>query len=156
MTEGQTSVLNFIRSYEARFKRTPSGPLNVLLVDDEEIVRKWVHRVLTEAGYRTTIASDGPAALRAAAAIESCDILVTDVMMPGMLGDELARRLREDRPELKVLYRTGYSDRLFKEKFMMWDNETYLDKPCSMKAVQEAVAKLLFGRTGTVATERTA
>ena len=51
-----------------------------------------------------------------AAKLESFDILVTDVMMPQMTGDELARRLRVTTPALKVLYLTGFSDRLFKEK----------------------------------------
>ena len=66
-------------------------------------------------------------------------------MMPQMTGDELARRLRALHPSLKVLYLTGFSDRLFKEKVTLWADEAFLDKPCSVKGLLEAVALLLFG-----------
>jgi two-component system cell cycle sensor histidine kinase/response regulator CckA len=73
------------------------------------------------------------------------DILVTDVMMTQMAGSELARRLRQSQPTLKVLYLTGYADNLFKEKVTLWEDEAYLDKPCSIKSLLEAVSLLLFG-----------
>ena len=72
-------------------------------------------RVLREAGYETRLAADGPEALEAAKNGAAIDILVTDLMMPQMTGDELARRMRQEEPTLKVLYLTGFSDRLFKE-----------------------------------------
>jgi two-component system cell cycle sensor histidine kinase/response regulator CckA len=124
-----------------------SLPLAVtaLLVDDEEPVRKFVNRVLSDAGYRTMVAADGPEALTIASTLESLDILVTDVMMPLMAGDELARQLRQQRPGLKVLYLTGFSDNLFKEKFTLWEGEAYLDKPCTIKSLQQAVSLLVFG-----------
>jgi two-component system cell cycle sensor histidine kinase/response regulator CckA len=123
-----------------------SRPLSVLVVDDEELVRKFVDRVLREAGYETITASDGPEALEVAAKLERFDILVTDVMMPQMTGDELARRVRVTKPGMKVLYLTGFSDRLFKEKVTLWADEAFLDKPCSVKGLQQAVSLLLFGR----------
>ena len=52
--------------------------------------------------------------------------------MPQMTGDELARRLRQDEPALKVLYLTGYSDQLFKEKITLWQDEAFLEKPCTI------------------------
>ena len=128
-----------------RQKGAPQGPLSVLIVDDEELVRKFVDRVLREAGYETTTASDGPEALEVAARLESFDILVTDVMMPQMTGDELARRVRITKPGMKVLYLTGFSDRLFKEKVTLWADEAFLDKPCSVQGLQQAVSLLLFG-----------
>jgi two-component system, cell cycle sensor histidine kinase and response regulator CckA len=118
----------------------------VLIVDDEEPVRKFVDRVMRDAGYATAQAADGTEALEVASTLQSVDILVTDVMMPQMLGDELARRLREAEPAVKVLYLTGYSDRLFKEKVTLWADEAYLDKPCSMKGLRQAVSLLLFGQ----------
>jgi DNA-binding response OmpR family regulator len=63
-----------------------------------------------------------------------------------MTGDELARRLRQNEPGLKVLYLTGFSDHLFKEKVTLWEDEAYLDKPCSVKGLLEAVSLLLTGR----------
>jgi two-component system, cell cycle sensor histidine kinase and response regulator CckA len=140
-----SSVFSTVRDYAARMKRTPSRPISVLIVDDEPSVQKFVARVLSDAGYLTTVAGDGPEALEAASKMEEFDILVTDVMMPQMTGDELGRRLRAQRPSLKVLYLTGFSDRLFKEKVTLWADEAFLDKPCSVKGLLEAVALLLYG-----------
>jgi two-component system, cell cycle sensor histidine kinase and response regulator CckA len=63
-----------------------------------------------------------------------------------MSGDELARRMRQTDPGLKILYLTGFSDRLFKEKVTLWEDEAFLDKPCSVAGLIEAVSLLLFGR----------
>lgn len=142
----QTSITSFARTYTARKRVQPARPETALVVDDEELVRKFVERVLREAGYQTATASDGPEALEVAAKLESCDILVTDLMMPQMTGDELARRVRCTTPGIKVLYLTGFSDRLFKEKVTLWADEAFLEKPCSMKGLLQAVSLLLFGR----------
>jgi two-component system, cell cycle sensor histidine kinase and response regulator CckA len=125
---------------------TPKPSISVLIVDDEEPLRRFVDRVLTQAGYTTATASDGPEAIEAAAKLGSFDLLVTDLMMPQMTGDELARRLRQSQPSLKVLYLTGFSDRLFKEKVTLWEDEAFLEKPCSIKGLMEAVALLLYRR----------
>jgi two-component system, cell cycle sensor histidine kinase and response regulator CckA len=122
-------------------------PASVLVVDDEESVRKFVTRVLSEAGYTTHTVASGLEAIEVAAQDDKAfDIVVTDLMMPGMNGDELGRRLRQNEPTLKVLYLTGYSDLLFKEKVMLWEDEAFLDKPCSVQSLREAVALLLYGR----------
>ena len=126
-------------------KRTPSRAISVLIVDDEPSVQRFVERVLSEAGYTTTVAGDGPEALETASRMGEFDLVVTDVMMPQMTGDELARRLRAQRPAVKVLYLTGFSDRLFKEKVTLWADEAFLDKPCTVKGLLEAVSLLLFG-----------
>src|ERR1700741_5025445 len=103
-----------IKAYAARFKASaPKRPTRVLVVDDEEPVRRFVERVLSEAGYVTTVANDGTDAVFLAGNGAPFDILVTDLVMPEMSGDELARRLRQNDPSLKVLYLTGFSDRLF-------------------------------------------
>jgi CheY-like chemotaxis protein len=141
-----TSVLTFVKTYATRMKRPPTAPLSVLIVDDEESVRKYVERVLREAGYKTALASDGPEAMLVAASLESFDLLLTDLMMPQMTGDELARRLRQSTPSLKVLYLTGFSDRLFTEKVTLWADEAFLEKPCSVKGLLQAVSLLAFGR----------
>jgi len=129
-----------------RMKGARAEPLRVLVVDDEELVRKFVERVLREAGYTTATAADGPEALETAARLDTFDVLVTDVMMPQMTGDELARRIRVQTPGIKVLYLTGFSDRLFKEKVTLWADEAFLDKPCSVKGLLQAVSLLIYGR----------
>jgi two-component system cell cycle sensor histidine kinase/response regulator CckA len=124
----------------------PRRPLRVLVVDDEEPVRKFVDRVLKDAGYETMTAVDGTDAIETATKADAFDILVTDVMMPQMNGDELARRLRQTEPGLKVLYLTGFSDKLFKEKVTLWEDEAFLDKPCSVKGLLQALSLLFFGK----------
>lgn len=124
---------------------SPRGGMRILVVDDERSVLEFADRVLRQAGYDTVLASDGPEALELGAKPDSFDLLLADVMMPQMRGDELARRLRRIDPELKVLYLTGYSDSLFKEKITLWEGEAFLDKPCSVPALLEAVSLLLFG-----------
>jgi len=126
-------------------KTTPPRPISVLIVDDEPSVQRFVERVLSDAGYSTKVAGDGPEALETASRMDEFDLVVTDVMMPQMTGDELARRLRAQHPKVKVLYLTGFSDRLFKEKVTLWADEAFLDKPCTVKGLLEAVSLLLFG-----------
>jgi two-component system, cell cycle sensor histidine kinase and response regulator CckA len=133
----------------SRKPQQPQRRLRVLVVDDEEPVRKFVERVLREVGYETATAVDGTDAVETALREkEPFDILVTDVMMPQMTGDELARRLRQNDPGLKVLYLTGFSDKLFKEKVTLWEDEAFLDKPCSVKGLLQAVSLLFFGQLG--------
>jgi CheY-like chemotaxis protein len=120
--------------------------LRILVVDDEEQVRKFVDRVLRKGGHQTALAADGPQALAMRNELGPIDLLLTDVNMPQMLGDELARRLREKEPTLKVLYLTGFSDQLFKRKPTLWAGEAFLDKPCSVKALLEAIALLATGK----------
>jgi two-component system cell cycle sensor histidine kinase/response regulator CckA len=117
----------------------------ILIVDDEEPVRLFVQRVLSEVGYQTALAADGPQALEKAKQLGKVDLLLTDVMMAPMTGDELARQMRRDDPKLKVLYLTGYSDRLFSEKGVLWADEAFLEKPCSVRSLREAVSLLLSG-----------
>jgi CheY-like chemotaxis protein len=137
-------MLNSLKEYAARLKAQPKRVLSVLIVDDEEPVRMFVQRVLRDAGYETATAGDGPEAITMAQNM-TIDLLLTDVNMPQMTGDELARRLRQNEPALKVLYLTGYSDQLFKEKNTLWQDEAYLDKPCSVVGLLQAVALVTVG-----------
>ena len=131
--------------YTVQMKRTSPESVSVLIVDDEEPVRKFVERVLRKAGYRTAVAESGLEAIAVAAKLDKLDVLVTDVVMPQMTGDELARRLRQSEPAIKVLYVTGYLDNLFQEKATLWEDEAFLVKPCSGKGLLEAVSLLAFG-----------
>ena len=130
--------------------KTPSRPPAVLVVDDETSIRALMSRVLQTAGYEVVIAASGAEAIARFHDMTHCDLVLTDLMMPEMNGDELARRLRSDRPDLKVLYLTGFSDRLFAEKQLLWEDEAFLEKPCSPKAVLEGVSLLLHGHTNAV------
>jgi CheY-like chemotaxis protein len=137
-------MLGSLKRYASRLKAQPKQPLTVLIVDDDESVLSFVDRVLSEAGYQTMTASNGPDAVELARRTP-IDLLLTDVNMPRMTGDELARRLRHDEPELKVLYLTGYSDQLFREKSTLWQDEAYLEKPCTIAGLLEAVSLITVG-----------
>jgi two-component system cell cycle sensor histidine kinase/response regulator CckA len=114
----------------------------ILIVDDEPAIRQFFHLVLSEAGYAVASAANGEEALDVPGPF---DLLVTDVMMPRMTGDELARQMRGRDPEVKVLYVTAFSDHLFDAKVTLDDGEAFLDKPTTADEMLEAVEELLDG-----------
>lgn len=118
----------------------------ILVVDDEEVVRDLVTRVLYQAGYTVVSASDGPDALLTAEANAPIDVLVTDLLMPQMYGDELARQLRTWLPRLRVLYLTAQRTLLFTHRPLLTGREAVLDKPFTLDELLEAVSQLLYGR----------
>ena len=142
----ESSVIGSIKTLASKLVKAVDPQRPVLVVDDEEAVLRFVDRVLRDAGYKTAVANSGPEAIEVAKKVGPLGALVTDVMMPGMTGDELARTLRQTEPTLKVLYLTGYSDRLFKEKATLWADEAFLDKPCTVKGLREAVSLLVTGK----------
>lgn len=82
----------------------------MLVVEDEPIVRGVITEMLGDQGYRTADATDGPSALQILRDnSQRIDLLVTDVGLPGMNGRQLADLAREARPDLKVLFMTGYA-----------------------------------------------
>ena len=127
---------------------TAPTPLRVLVVDDEPSVLAFAERVLGDAGYQVVVASDGLNALRVVdEQSQRFDLFVLDILMPQMRGDELGRLLRQRDPDAKVLYFTGYSDRLFEERQTLWEHEAFVEKPVTVRGLLEAVSQLLFGRT---------
>jgi CheY-like chemotaxis protein len=128
------------------FQRRQSGTkARILVVDDEPAVVMFAERVLQTAGYQIMTATSGDAALKLCTQQGLPDLLVTDMKMPRMEGDELASKLRQQDPDLKVLYLTGFADLLFKNKEVLWDGEAYLEKPCSIGGLLEAISLLLSG-----------
>jgi two-component system cell cycle sensor histidine kinase/response regulator CckA len=91
--------------------RVACGSETVLLVEDDDMVRHLALRVLASSGYRVLQAACGQEALEVAAASgEPIDVLLSDVVMPGMGGRELAERLRKTRPETRVVFMSGYTE----------------------------------------------
>ncbi|MFC1459524.1 PAS domain S-box protein [Microvirga arabica] len=82
----------------------------VLVVEDEPVVRSLIVDVLRDLGYRALEASDGPSGLKVLQSRRRIDLLVTDVGLPGLNGRQLADQAREHRPDLKVLFITGYAE----------------------------------------------
>jgi hypothetical protein len=90
-------------------ERAASGE-TVLVIEDEPVVRGVIVEMLTGNGYQTLEAVDGPAGLKILCSDERIDLLVTDVGLPGMNGRQVADQAREIRPELKILFITGYAE----------------------------------------------
>ena len=122
-------------------------PISILAVDDEPGILGIVRRCLADEGLSVIEASNGKEALDRMTEGAPPDLLLTDLRMPEMEGDELARQVRKIAPHVKVLYLTSHADRLFDAKQQLWADEAYLDKPFTREGLREAVALLLFGRT---------
>jgi two-component system, cell cycle sensor histidine kinase and response regulator CckA len=119
----------------------------VLVADDEVSILRFATRVLTGAGYEVVTATSGADALVTVERDGPFDLFVIDVVMPGMRGDELARRLRQSDPNANILYFTAYPDRLFEDRELLWAHEWFVEKPVTTKGLLEAVSLAVFGHT---------
>ncbi len=128
----------------ARIRPAPGDPepATVLVVDDSLTARAFACEVVGEAGFEVLEAADATAALAVAAGHPGeIDLLLTDVIMPGMKGPELATRLVGERPGLKVLFMSAYTDgRVSAEELALGD---FIDKPPSPAELVERIRKLL-------------
>jgi PAS domain S-box-containing protein len=123
---------------------TQRGTETLLLVEDEDSVRELVRNVLRESGYRVLEASRGAEALELSELFAGrIDLLVTDVVMPGMSGRELARRLVSSRPQIKVLYISGYADNAVWYPGGLDAGGAFLQKPFSPEALARKVREAL-------------
>jgi signal transduction histidine kinase/CheY-like chemotaxis protein len=112
----------------------------VMLVEDQEGVRRSTTRILETAGYEVRQAEDGVAALELYPDVH-IDILVTDVIMPrGVSGKDLADRLRMDRPDLPVVFVSGYSAHIISERGILPPSTGLVMKPFTPQAILEAIA----------------
>jgi CheY-like chemotaxis protein len=123
---------------------TPRGNETVLIVEDEDGIRELVRRMLADAGYAVLEARNGKDALAAALRHHGpIDLLVTDVVMPGMGGGELARAMKERRPDAAVLYISGYADNEMLSRGVNRDEEPVLNKPFTGDELLHLVRGLL-------------
>jgi DNA-binding response OmpR family regulator len=116
------------------------------VAEDEEGVRGPVRRILAAHGYRVLEAADGPAALALAASHPgNIDLLLTDVVMPGMGGAELARRLCRERTGLRVMFMSGYSDEAVATQGALSPGAAFLQKPFSVEELVGRLREVLDG-----------
>jgi CheY-like chemotaxis protein len=129
----------------ARPQAIRGGTETVLLVEDEPLVRDMVGKALTKLGYTVLIADGGSRALRMAAEHEGViHLLVTDVVMPLMGGKEVAERVAAQRPELKVLFMSGYTEDAVIRQGLP-EGISFLSKPFTARALAAKVRELLDG-----------
>lgn len=129
-----------------RRAEVPGGQETVLLVEDETALRELTRGLLETAGYTVLEAANVEDAIRLAESARKIDLLLTDVVMPGMDGHELSRRLTSSSPSLKVLYMSGYTDDVIVHKGVLNRGTTLLQKPFGRAGLLGKVRQVLDSR----------
>jgi two-component system, cell cycle sensor histidine kinase and response regulator CckA len=120
------------------------GTETILVVEDEPVVRKLAVRALAERGYDVLEAEDGESALALAQAHQGeLSLLITDVVMPGMNGKQLADRLSAERPDLRVLYISGYAEHAVVRQGVLLEGIAFLSKPFDLSELARTVRDVL-------------
>jgi len=121
-----------------------TGTGRVLVVEDEEIVRSLARRLLQKQGYEVVEAVNGNEAWQLCEEQGlSFDLVLTDVVMPGMSGPRLIDKLRESRPDIKVIYMSGYVDEELEQDAVGQPNTCFIQKPFSVGALLDLIQNLL-------------
>jgi nitrogen-specific signal transduction histidine kinase len=136
--------------FQTEFTRAPEvsgGNETILLVEDEASVRSLARTVLEHKGYHIIEADSGRSALvKWQQHRDAIDLLLTDIVMPGGIsGQELAARLRSEKPALKVIYNSGYTDEILGEDSPLRDNPNFMEKPFGPHKLLQQVRDCLDG-----------
>ncbi len=154
--EGTTVMLYLPRSHERLTEpadndnggiegKLPSGE-TILVVEDSGEVRTLVVALLDSLGYTTLEAGDGETALRLIEMESSIDLLLTDVVLPGgMSGPDIAERVLEKRPAMKILYMSGYTDNAVLHQGRLDENAVLMQKPFRKSDLAEKIRSILDG-----------
>lgn len=133
---------------EAARQEAAKGHGTVLLAEDDPSVRSVTKRFLEASGYEVLEARSGPEALAISRSHAGpVDVLITDVLMPGLDGPELARELRGQRPGLGVLYLSGYSETMARAQKPSVSGSRFLQKPFTKQALNAELRRVLESRT---------
>ena len=132
---------------EVSFAEVPRAEAGetVLVVEDEPVIRNLIIEVLQDLGYRALEASDGPAGLKVLQSRQRIDLLVTDVGLPGINGRQLADAARETRPELKVLFITGYAENATLANGFLDPGMEIFTKPFAVEALATRIRSMILG-----------
>jgi PAS domain S-box-containing protein len=134
-------------SFTPAVPRSPSGQGTILLVEDQASVRGLIKRVLLSSGYHVIEARRGRQALALPdSQVRSIDLLITDVVMPGMSGSELAARLTARRKGLRVLFISGYAPNAILHQGILEPGVAFLQKPFSPAQIAARVGEILSAK----------
>ena len=124
----------------------PRRPDTILLVEDENVLRSLVRLVLEGQGYRVLEATSMSEGQDVAAGYDgSIDLLLTDVVMPGGSGPELAEKLVATRPSMKVLFMSGYTDDVVLRSGVLAESSSFLQKPFTSAGLGIKIREVLAG-----------
>ena len=148
--EGSSFTIRLPRVFELPGSAEPGpkpavapGSETILLVEDEDVVRDLTRRVLERQGYTVLACSHGEEAVALAAADDSrIDLLLTDVVMPGLRGYEVAQQVALSRPEIKILYMSGYAEEALVGRPAL-SGHTLIEKPFAVDALTRYVREAL-------------
>ena len=123
------------------------GTETILVVDDEESLRTVVVDLLSQLGYQILSAANGPEALKLAAGYSGkIDLLLTDVVMDGLPGPELAERLLQSRPEMKVIFISGFADGSLAPDGVLKPGTVLVQKPFTIRVLSAKLREVLDNR----------
>jgi CheY-like chemotaxis protein len=123
----------------------PVESASILLIEDDGALRRLLVRSLERVGHRVQDAADASAALAILARDPAIDLLVTDAVLPGQSGPDLARQAEATHPSLRVLFISGYSDDAILRLGLLNEQEAFLQKPFGPRAFVEKVQQVLRG-----------
>ncbi len=119
------------------------GSETVLLAEDDSMVRDLATQILKRAGYTVLTASDGYEAVEVFGSAGKVDLLLLDVIMPGMSGHEVMKRIREVQPDIPVLFTSGYTQNVIHTNFVLKEGLRLLQKPYSQEQLLRALRSIL-------------
>jgi CheY-like chemotaxis protein len=114
-----------------------------LVVEDEALVRLLIVDVLAELGYKALEAADGPSGLRILQSPQRIDLLITDIGLPGLNGRQVADAARLQRPDLKILFMTGYAENAAINNGILSPGMQMITKPFAMDALTRRIRDLV-------------
>ncbi|HUE89352.1 MAG TPA: PAS domain S-box protein [Vicinamibacterales bacterium] len=120
-----------------------AGTQTVLVVEDEDVLRELAKRLLERQGYSVLLAADAGEALRMFEQNPSIDVLLTDVVMPGTSGPDLTKQLIEQRPELRVIYMSGYTEDAIVHHGVLKPGIAFLHKPFTSETLGRKIRDVL-------------
>jgi two-component system cell cycle sensor histidine kinase/response regulator CckA len=133
-----------LKNNSSKIDNSKAASRTVLIVDDEPDVLRLLQSILAEEGYEVIAARSSDSAIKAFTGLSRRpDLLLVDVVMPGMSGPMLVEQLRKIEPDLKVLFMSGYDDRHVVQRYVVDKGFHLISKPFTVKSLRQAIAEVI-------------